>query len=64
VLFRIFVLVPCQTYRLFYDASVETLRSMWIAGAAETPVKAAMSIIVTAIVTPPLIKVLRKIDLV
>lgn len=63
VLFRIFVFIPCQTYRLFYDYGVETLRSIWIAGAAETPIKVAISIVVTTIIGPPIIKVLRKLGL-
>jgi len=62
VLFRIFVFIPCQTYRLFYDYGVEALQSIWVLGAVETPIKVAMSIIVTAIVGPPLIVVLRKMN--
>ena len=60
VLFRIFVLVPGQTYRLFYGFSVETLRLIWVEGAAETPVKVALSTLVTAIIGPPIIKAARK----
>jgi len=63
VLFRIFVFIPCQTYRLLYNFSVIELQSIWVAGAAETPIKAAMSIVVAAIAVPPLIKVLRKMGL-
>ncbi len=61
VLFRIFVLVPCQTYRLFWqDVGVNTLRSWWIMGAAVTPVKVAISTLVTVLIGPPLIKIIRK----
>jgi len=63
VLFRIFVFIPCQTYKLLYNYSVIELQSIWVAGAAETPIKIAMSILFTAIVVPPLIKVLRKTNL-
>jgi len=63
VLFRIFVFIPCQTYKLFYDLGVETLRAIWIAGAVETPIKVALSIVVTTIIGPPLIKVLRKMNI-
>ena len=63
VLFRIVVFIPGQTYRLFYDYSVETLRLIWMEGAAETPVKVALSTLVTAIVGPPVIRAVRKIRL-
>ena len=61
VLFRIFVFVPGQTYRLFYDYSVETLRLIWVEGAAETPIKVALSTLITAVIGPPIIKAVRKI---
>jgi hypothetical protein len=61
VLFRIFVFIPCQTYRLlYYDLNVEALRSIWVLGAVETSIKATMSTIVTAIIGPPLIKAIKK----
>lgn len=61
VLFRIFVLVPCQTYRIFWqDVGVDTLRSLWIMGAAVTPVKVAISTLVAVLIGPPLIKIIRK----
>jgi len=63
VLFRIFVFVPCQTYRLFWsDIDINALRSIWIAGAAVTPIKVAVSILVTTAVGSPLIKVLTKLN--
>lgn len=62
VLFRIFVLVPCQTYRIFWqDVGVDTLRSWWIMGAAVTPIKVAISTLVTTLIGPPLIKIIKKI---
>ena len=63
ILFRIFVFIPGQTYRLFYDYSVETLRFIWVEGAAETPIKVALSTLVTAIVGPPVIRAVRKTKL-
>lgn len=63
ILFRIFVFIPGQTYRLFYDYSVETLRFIWMEGAAETPIKVALSTLVTAVVGPPVIRAVRKIKL-
>lgn len=63
ILFRIFVFIPGQTYRLFYDFNVEILRGIWVMGAAVTPIKVAISILVTTTVGPPLIKVIRKIGI-
>lgn len=60
ILFRIFVFIPCQTYRLFYGFGVEDLIPIWVLGAAETPIRVAMSILVTTIVGPQLIKITRK----
>lgn len=61
VLFRIFLLVPCQTYKVFWqDVDVNALRSWWVAGAAVTPIQVAMSILVTTIVGPPLIRVISR----
>lgn len=59
VLFRISVLVPGQAYKLYgWDAA--TLKSIWSAGAVETPVKAALSTFATLAIGHPLIKTLRK----
>jgi len=60
VLFRIFVFIPCQTYRLFYDFDVEKLRYIWALAAVETSIKATMSTIVTVTVGPPLVKAIKK----
>jgi hypothetical protein len=60
ILFRIFVLIPCQTYRLFYYWDAKALIPIWVLGAAETPIRVAMSILVTTTVGPPLIKVIKK----
>lgn len=60
ILFRIFVLIPGQTYRLFYGWDAKTLIPLWVLGAAETPARVAISILVTTTVGPPLIKVIRK----
>ncbi len=60
ILFRIFVLIPGQTYRLFYGLSTEALIPIWVEAAAITPIKVAISILVATIVVPPLIKVIKK----
>lgn len=61
VLFRIFVFVPCQTYRLFYNLDVNALVLMWAMGAFETPIKVAMSTLITTIAGLPVIKTFRKL---
>ncbi len=60
VLFRIFVFVPCQTFRLFYGFSVESLKLIWVSGAVFTPMKVALSVAATVAVGLPLMRVLRK----
>jgi len=63
VLFRIFVFVPCQTYRLFWkDIDINFLRLVWVAGAAVTPIQVAISILFTTTVGLPLIKVIKRTD--
>jgi len=60
VLFRIFVFVPCQTYRLFYGLTPEALALLWaISAPIITPIKVAVSTLITAVVCQPLIRILR-----
>ena len=61
ILFRIFVFIPGQTYRLFYGLNAEYLIPLWVEAAAITPVKVAISILITTTVGPPLIKVTTKL---
>jgi hypothetical protein len=63
ILFRIFIFVPCQTYRLFYGYDASVLQSVWAIGAVETPIKATISTIITVLIGPPIINVARKIGL-
>ncbi len=60
VLFRIFLLIPCQTYRLFYGWDIATLQYVWGGGAIITPIKVAVSTIAAVAIGHPLIKTLRK----
>jgi len=46
VLFRVFILVPCQTYWLFYGISVEGLQALWVVAGIVTPLKIIMSALV------------------
>jgi len=60
VLFRIFVFIPCQTYRLFYGFDVESLQLIWSVGAVVTPVKVVISTLVTMVIGLPLIRIVKK----
>ena len=60
VLFRIVLLVPGQTYRLFYGWDVETLKAIWGSGALITPLKVGLSTIATLVIGHPLVRTLRK----
>ncbi len=59
ILFRIFIFVPGQTYWLFYGSTVEELIAIWGAGAIITPIKVAISTLVTTMVGVPLVRALR-----
>lgn len=63
VLFRIFIFVPCQTYQSIYGYNVLDLQYIWGMGAVETPIKAALSTLITAIIGPPIIIAVRKMGL-
>jgi hypothetical protein len=63
VLFRIFILIPCQTYQIIYGWDATMLQPIWAAGAIETSTKAALSTLVSMMVTPPIIKAVRKMGL-
>ena len=64
VLFRIFVLVPCKTYQTIYGWDVGILQSIWVVGAVETSIKAALSTLINMMITPPIIMAVRKMGLV
>lgn len=61
ILFRIFLLVPCQTYRFIYGWPVEGLQLAWALGAVVTPIQVTLSaLITTPLVGLALIKALGK----
>ena len=62
ILFRIFLFIPCQTYRLF-SLTAGDLQLIWIAGAAMTPIQAAISVVFTSIIGVPLMKIAGRMDL-
>lgn len=60
ILFRIFLLIPCQTYRLIYGWPVEVLQGAWALAATVTPIQVALSVLVTSTIGIPLIRILLK----
>lgn len=61
ILLRIFIFVPCQTYRFFYGLTPEALVLIWAVPAPIiTPIKVALSILVAVMVCPPLIRILKE----
>ena len=61
ILFRIFILIPCQTYRLFYGFTIDVLQIIWIAGALVTPIQVGISIFVTTLIGPRILKMTSNI---
>lgn len=60
VLFRIFLFIPCQTYRLFYTFDVGALIVIWTSGAIVTPVEVLLSTMTTVLIGGPVVRFLRK----
>ena len=56
ILFRIFLLIPCQTYQSFYGFSVEALQAIWGAAAFITPVQVAISMVLTTLIGRQILK--------
>jgi hypothetical protein len=61
VLLRIFILVPCQTYRFFYGLTPEALVAIWAVPAPLiTPFKVLLSTFITTLIGPQIMRVLRE----
>jgi hypothetical protein len=63
VLFRIFLFVPLQTYKIFYGFNLEAMRGFWIAGAFLTPIQVGLSLFFTILAFPLLKKATRRFNL-
>lgn len=63
ILFRIFLFIPCQTYRLLFFFTVEELQFIWLAGAVITPIQVAISAIFASIMGVPLMKITKRMNL-
>lgn len=61
ILFRIFILVPCQAYRLFYGMTSEALIFLWAVPAPLiTPLKVALATLVAATIGPTLMGIMKE----
>ncbi|WP_455277580.1 hypothetical protein [[Eubacterium] cellulosolvens] len=60
VLFRIFILVPLQTYKIFYGFNLEAMKLIWKGGAFITPIQVGLSLFFTILAFPLLKKATRR----
>lgn len=60
ILFRIFLLIPLQTYHLFYGFTPEAMKLIWVGGAFITPIQVGIAILFTMIIYPPVQKVVKR----
>lgn len=61
VLFRIFILIPCRGYSVFYGLTFEMLAMIWsVPAPLITPVKVAISASIATLLIPSILKVLKK----
>jgi len=56
VLFRVFLFIPCQTYRLFFFTT-EDLQFIWLVGALVTPIQVAISVAFTSTIGAQMTKI-------
>lgn len=60
ILLRIFILVPCQTYQLFYRLTPEALVAIWsVPAPLITPFKVLLSTFTATLITPQIVRVLK-----
>lgn len=63
VLLRIFILVPCQTYRFFYGWPLEILVAIWsVPAPLITPFKVLLSTFTATLISPQIMRVLKSIE--
>jgi hypothetical protein len=58
ILFRIFLLIPGQTYQFFYGFTTEVLSLIWVTGALVTPIQVGIAVLLSAFLGPILVKIL------
>jgi MFS family permease len=60
ILFRIFLLVPLQTYNIFYGLTLEAMKIIWVTGAFVTPIQVGLSMLFIRIIYPPVQKSVKE----
>jgi hypothetical protein len=63
ILFRVFLLVPGQTYWLFYGLTPEALYWLWLTAGIVTPTKVALGALFTVMVGYSLLLLLPRTDI-
>ncbi len=64
ILFRIFILVPCKGYSIFYGMTSQVLAAIWAVPAPLiTPFKVMISVILTSLLVPRINKILNNFNL-
>jgi len=64
ILFRIFILIPCRGYSVFYGLTPEVLAMIWsIPAPLITPIKVAISASIAMLLIPSILKVLKENEL-
>ncbi len=58
IIFRIFILIPGQTYKFFYGLSNEVLSLTWAASAFITPIQVGVAVLLSTFIPPVLVKIL------
>ena len=59
ILTRVFIFIPCDTYRLFYGLNTEQLQILWLGAGVTTPLKVAIAVIVAVTIGTALSRQLR-----
>ncbi len=60
ILFRIFLLIPLQTYWLIYGFTPEAMKVIWVQAAFVTPIQVGIAILFTKIIYPPIQKIVKE----
>jgi hypothetical protein len=60
ILFRIFLLIPLQTYHLFYGFTPKAMKIIWVGAAFVTPIQVGIAILFTMIIYPHVQKVIKR----
>jgi hypothetical protein len=60
ILFRIFLFIPLQTYRIIYGLNMEALQLIWGVAAVITPIQVGIAAVATLILGIPVLNVLKR----